>query len=221
MLATPQTPAPAVDAVTPPAVPALQPEAAPPPSPPPAAVAATEPGPDTAPHEAEPAAARPPTAPPPPARPAARARPEAPRAVARTPSATGAAIAPAGGASGGESTSGASAGGASGAGGVPGATGDSGLRQSYAARLRGWVARHQHYPRAARDLRQEGRATVRFRIDRAGRLVSATVETGTGHAVLDAELLAMLRRATPMPSMPAELPGEGFELVLPVTFAVR
>jgi protein TonB len=216
----PERPAPATPQAPAAAVAASPPDSAPHPPPPPAAASEIASGPETAAQEAGSAAERPPTAPAPPARPAAPLRPQTLRAAARDPSAPGEAPGAAGGAAGrGESPgAGTEAGGAPGAGGT---AGDPGLRQRYAAQLRGWVARHQHYPRSARDQRQEGRGAVRFRIDRAGRIVAASVETGTGHAVLDAELLAMLRRAEPMPAMPAALPGEGFEVVLPVTFAVR
>ena len=112
-------------------------------------------------------------------------------------------------------------GGASGSAAEGAAGGDPGLRRSYAAQLRQWVARHQHYPRVARARRIEGDGAVRFRIDRSGRLLYAVVARSTGHAVLDEELLAMLRRASPLPPMPPDLPGDSHEVILPAGFALR
>ncbi|HEY0838066.1 MAG TPA: energy transducer TonB, partial [Azospirillum sp.] len=85
----------------------------------------------------------------------------------------------------------------------------------------GHLERHKRYPRIAQMRRQEGVAQVRFVIDRQGRVLSARLETGSGHALLDEETVALVERASPLPPPPPEMPRERIELVVPVQFFVR
>lgn len=65
-----------------------------------------------------------------------------------------------------------------------------------------------------------GFVLVRVRLDRAGTLLDARIEQGSGSKRLDAEALALIHRAAPFPSVPGDLP-DPFELVVPVTFRAR
>lgn len=95
-----------------------------------------------------------------------------------------------------------------------------GTSRSYAAKVRSWLYAHKIYPRRARMRREEGRVQVRFVLDRAGMLLEGAVVQGSGNAVLDEEAQAMLRRASPYPRAPAELPGERIEFTAPIIFAL-
>ena len=96
----------------------------------------------------------------------------------------------------------------------------SGTSRSYAAKVRSWLYAHKIYPRRARMRREEGRVQVRFVLDRTGMLLEGAVVQGSGNAVLDDEAEAMLRRASPYPRAPVELPGERIEFTAPIIFSL-
>jgi len=82
------------------------------------------------------------------------------------------------------------------------------------------LQRHKSYPAAAQARHETGAATVAFTIDRQGRVVSAHIVRGSGHAALDAETLATVHRAAPFPHPPENLPGRTFDFVVPVQFNI-
>lgn len=83
------------------------------------------------------------------------------------------------------------------------------------------LERHKRYPRAAQFRRQQGIVQLRFSIDRAGNVLSHTVERSSGIAVLDEEALRMVARAQPFPVPPEQLAGERFDFTVPVQFDLR
>ena len=87
-----------------------------------------------------------------------------------------------------------------------------GTSRSYAAKVRSWLYAHKVYPRRARMRREEGQVQVRFVLDRAGMLLEGALIQKSGNAVLDEEAEAMLRRASPYPRAPAELPKDNLEI---------
>lgn len=95
-----------------------------------------------------------------------------------------------------------------------------GTSRSYAAKVRSWLYAHKIYPRRARMRREEGQVEVRFVLDRAGMLLEGVVIQRSGNAALDEEAEAMLRRASPYPGAPAELPGERIEFIVPIAFTL-
>ncbi|MDF1735083.1 MAG: TonB family protein [Minwuia sp.] len=99
--------------------------------------------------------------------------------------------------------------------------GTPGEQADYMTRLLNWLERHKEYPRRAQRRRQEGTAMLFFRMDRDGLVMDYKIEQGSGHALLDAEVEAMLQRAQPLPAMPDFMPQNQLELVVPVNFALR
>ena len=93
-----------------------------------------------------------------------------------------------------------------------------GNSRSYAAKVRSWLYAHKIYPRRARMRHQEGRVEVRFVIDRAGSLLEGVIIRGSGNDVLDEEAAAMMRRASPFPRAPMDVPGERIEFSAPIDF---
>lgn len=83
------------------------------------------------------------------------------------------------------------------------------------------LERHKRYPPEAQRARQEGITYVRFVMARDGRVLVANIERGTGIALLDKEGLDLLRRAEPLPPLPADQPGETLVLIVPIQFAMR
>lgn len=92
---------------------------------------------------------------------------------------------------------------------------------SYHGQLAAWLNRHKRYPPAARRNRQTGTVRVTFTIDRNGRVLSKRIVASSGHAALDNEVEAMLRRASPMPKIPQELGRSTLTVTLPVVFNLR
>lgn len=80
------------------------------------------------------------------------------------------------------------------------------------------IARYQRYPSSARPDPMERTVQVLFRLRRDGALIDAWVSSSSGDVVLDSEAIATLHRAEPLPSIPAEMPGE-LRILLPIAFA--
>lgn len=104
-----------------------------------------------------------------------------------------------------------------------GAGGNSGSASvgNYYGTLAAWLNRHKRYPSHARRRRQEGTVKVVFTIDRKGHLVSHRILESSGFPLLDKEVQSMLKRAAPMPSMPAELNQAQLTITVPINFTLR
>jgi protein TonB len=79
----------------------------------------------------------------------------------------------------------------------------------------------KRYPSAARARGIQGSVSVTFSIDRAGSVLDARILTGSGSSFLDEEALAVVRRASPLPSPPAAMVGAQLDLTLPIQFRIR
>jgi periplasmic protein TonB len=86
---------------------------------------------------------------------------------------------------------------------------------SFNGRVFAHLKRHQQYPDAARNKMITGKGSVRFEIDARGQVISASVATSSGSAVLDQEMTAMALRASPFPAPPD---GRPKKFSAPVTF---
>lgn len=92
---------------------------------------------------------------------------------------------------------------------------------AYFAAVRNWLHAHKRYPRRARLRMMRGEAVIGFVLDRSGRVVSYELRRSTGHGVLDREVLAMIRRASPMPSFPPDMNKERMDFSVPVRFDIN
>lgn len=88
---------------------------------------------------------------------------------------------------------------------------------AYRQRLEGHLARYRVFPAGARSAGREGVVTVNFRVTREGRVLDAWVEASSGVSDLDAEALAAILRAQPLPALPHNWPGQ-IDVSLPVAF---
>lgn len=89
---------------------------------------------------------------------------------------------------------------------------------SYQQRLLAHLERHKRYPYSAKRRRMEGVALLRFQMNRDGQVLSYSLQEGSGHQDLDKEVLAMIKRAGPLPAFPAVITARELELVVPVEF---
>ena len=78
-------------------------------------------------------------------------------------------------------------------------------RDAWQQALSAWLGQHKIYPETARRRGIEGEVTVRFTIDRAGRVLSVTILRSSGATELDAAAEATLRDAiVPAPATMAD-----------------
>ena len=92
---------------------------------------------------------------------------------------------------------------------------------NYYGHLAAHLNRHKRYPSQARRKRAQGMVKVSFTIDRRGRVVSQRIVRSSGHAALDREVRAMLKRASPLPRIPAEMNRGSLTITLPIVFNLR
>ncbi len=91
------------------------------------------------------------------------------------------------------------------------------IRERYEQQISGWIQRHKIYPAGAGGA--YGRVVVRMRIDRAGAVRYYALEQSSGNSLIDAAAIDMVRRANPVPAVPANYPsGNLIEFLIPITF---
>lgn len=88
-------------------------------------------------------------------------------------------------------------------------------------RVRQWLDKHRHYPRAAARAGYEGTVLVRFVLRRDGRLRASELVDSSGHALLDRAALELLDRAAPFPPIPGGSGVDEVELVLPIDYRLH
>jgi protein TonB len=81
----------------------------------------------------------------------------------------------------------------------------------------------KNYPLQARRRREQGVVMLAFSVDRDGRVVSRHIVKGSGFSDLDAEALALLERAQPLPAFPPSMSERELKLNLtvPIRFSLR
>lgn len=86
------------------------------------------------------------------------------------------------------------------------------------SRLMAHLERRKRYPADARRRGETGTAYVRFTIDDGGNVGSVSLARSSGYPALDNEVLALVRRASPVPAPP---PGVNRTITAPVRFSTR
>lgn len=98
------------------------------------------------------------------------------------------------------------------------ATGSVARSSSSIATWQGLVQARVNQAARSRPLRESGIVKLDFRIDRGGRVLSATIVGSSGSGSLDQEALALVRRVSQVPAPPPEMQGAQISLILPVRF---
>ena len=94
-------------------------------------------------------------------------------------------------------------------------------QESFEARLLSQLNRFKQYPRAARQARIEGVVMLHFVMDADGKVLSAEIAKSSGRPLLDEEALALIRRAQPLPALPADFPTRTLDAVVPIEFSLN
>lgn len=92
---------------------------------------------------------------------------------------------------------------------------------AYASKIRSKLNRLKKYPPAAASKKIGGVVSVNFTVNRQGAVISSRMVKSSGHAALDQEAMALLKRCSPFPPMPAELPQNSLNLTVPISFKAR
>ena len=90
----------------------------------------------------------------------------------------------------------------------------------YRALLSAWLESHKRYPDPARQRGEEGRAVLRFSVDRSGRVLDYTVTSSSGYPDLDQSIEEMMRGAT-LPPFPAGMPQREMQISVTIRFSLR
>lgn len=92
--------------------------------------------------------------------------------------------------------------------------------QAYTQTIALWLDKFKIYPEEAKAAGMQGRAMVRIRIDRRGNVHYRILTQKTAYPLLDKAVLDMVRRANPVPPVPADYPmvDQYLEFVIPVSF---
>lgn len=89
----------------------------------------------------------------------------------------------------------------------------------YRALLSTWLDSHKRYPNSARQRGEEGRAVLRFAVDRSGRVIDYAVAKSTGYPDLDASIEEMMHGAT-LPPFPAGMTQPRIEVSVTIRFSL-
>lgn len=100
-------------------------------------------------------------------------------------------------------------------------TGGAGALASYRSRVMAHLVRYKRYPDAARRQQMQGRAIVTFSLDANGQVTGVSLARSSGHELLDAETLAMVRRASPFPRIPPEAGQTRASFTAPIVYDMR
>jgi len=93
------------------------------------------------------------------------------------------------------------------------------VRATWQKELSAHLDKHKKYP--SDRLQKAATISVRFTLDRMGRVLSSSIEQGSGDAAFDQAALAMVQRSDPVPAPPPLIADEGLTFTVPVIFRVK
>jgi protein TonB len=89
------------------------------------------------------------------------------------------------------------------------------------SRLIAQLQRSKRYPAGAQSRGETGTAVLSFTMDRNGRVLARSIARSSGVAELDAEVMALVMRAQPLPPFPPSMTQPRMTLSVPIRFSVR
>jgi TonB family protein len=94
-------------------------------------------------------------------------------------------------------------------------------RESFEGRILAQLNRFKQYPRTARQGHIEGVVMLHFVMDAQGKVLSFEIAKSSGRPILDAEALALIQRAQPLPAIPADYPTRTLDAIVPIEFSLN
>jgi protein TonB len=95
------------------------------------------------------------------------------------------------------------------------------MMSAYKGQISKKLNQYKKYPVEAMTRKLKGVARVSFRINAQGKVSAARLAASSGFPVLDQEAMALLKRCSPFPPIPAALGLTNLELNVPISFSVR
>jgi periplasmic protein TonB len=79
----------------------------------------------------------------------------------------------------------------------------------------------KRYPSGAQAQGAEGVVMLSFSVDRDGHVLAHQIVQSSGHPELDAEVMAMIERAQPLPPFPPDMTDAKLDLTVPIRFSLK
>lgn len=95
------------------------------------------------------------------------------------------------------------------------------IARSWETNLVKHLEAYKRYPSEAQSRGEEGVVELEFSVDRNGHVLSHHIIHSSGHADLDAEVMAMIERAQPLPPFPASMTQAQRDFTVPIRFSLR
>lgn len=92
---------------------------------------------------------------------------------------------------------------------------------SYNQMVAAHLQRFKQFPPASKAAGEHGVARLSFTLSRSGQVLGSRLAGSSGYPALDAETMAMVRRAQPFPSFPPEITYATMGFTVPISFAIR
>lgn len=92
---------------------------------------------------------------------------------------------------------------------------------SYNQMVAAHLQRFKQFPPASKAAGEHGVARLSFTLSRSGQVLGSRLAGSSGYPALDAETMAMVRRAQPFPSFPPEITHATMGFTVPISFAIR
>jgi periplasmic protein TonB len=95
------------------------------------------------------------------------------------------------------------------------------IEPSWQSSLVRHLQRYKRYPGDAQARSEQGVVVLSFSVDRTGHVLTHRIARSSGFADLDAEVMAMIQRAEPLPAFPASMTEPQLDLTVPIRFSLR
>lgn len=93
---------------------------------------------------------------------------------------------------------------------------------SWRSRINSRLNRFKRYPKDALRLKRQGIGRVNFTLDLQGNVLAVSLVSSAGLPSLDREIIALVKRASPLPTPPADTFHNGVvELTMPIDFSLH
>ena len=93
--------------------------------------------------------------------------------------------------------------------------------ESYSTTVTKAISKQKRYPRIAQMRGWQGEIIAILEIDGQGNLITSKIEKTSGFKILDKEVIAMIKRATPLPAPPMELKSKILKINVPISFKLQ